>query len=79
MHTAIWLTLSLFIGAFCAALAALEGGGTRDGTWGTLPSVKLHRPDPSDTSGKGEFEMPILLWLLGIPIPLIILIMLLHH
>ncbi|HEY2248273.1 MAG TPA: hypothetical protein VGH70_12575, partial [Bradyrhizobium sp.] len=32
MHTAIWLTLSLFIGAFCAALAALEGGGTRDGT-----------------------------------------------
>jgi len=37
MHTAIWLTLSLFIGAFCAALAALEGGGTRDGTWGTTP------------------------------------------
>jgi hypothetical protein len=37
MHTAIWLTLSLFIGAFCAALAALEGGGTRDGTWGTAP------------------------------------------
>jgi hypothetical protein len=34
MHTAIWLTLSLFIGAFCAALAAWEGGGTRDGTWG---------------------------------------------
>jgi len=34
MHTAIWLTLSLFIGAFCAALAAMEGGGTRDGTWG---------------------------------------------
>ena len=37
MHTAIWLTLSLFVGAFCAALAALEGGGTRDGTWGTSP------------------------------------------
>ncbi len=34
MHTAIWLTLSLFIGALCAALAAWEGGGTRDGTWG---------------------------------------------
>jgi hypothetical protein len=34
MHTAIWLTLSLFIGAFCAAAAALEGGGVRDGTWG---------------------------------------------
>jgi hypothetical protein len=37
MHTAIWLTLSLFVGAFCAALAALEGGGTRDGTWGKVP------------------------------------------
>jgi hypothetical protein len=34
MKTAIWLTLSLLIGAFCAALAALEGGGLRDGTWG---------------------------------------------
>ncbi|MEA2869582.1 MAG: hypothetical protein QOE39_4297 [Bradyrhizobium sp.] len=31
---AIWLTLSLFIGAFSAALAATEGGGLRDGTWG---------------------------------------------
>jgi hypothetical protein len=34
-HLAIWLTLSLFIGAFSAALAATEGGGLRDGTWGT--------------------------------------------
>jgi hypothetical protein len=34
MQTAIWLTLSLFIGAFCASLAATEGGGLRDGTWG---------------------------------------------
>lgn len=34
MKTAIWLTLSLFIGAFSAALAATEGGGLRDGTWG---------------------------------------------
>jgi hypothetical protein len=33
MHTAIWLTLSLFIGAFAAAAAAWEGGGVRDGTW----------------------------------------------
>jgi len=32
----IWLTLSLFIGAFSAALAATEGGGLRDGTWGKL-------------------------------------------
>jgi hypothetical protein len=34
MHLAIWLTLSLFIGAFSATLAATEGGGLRDGTWG---------------------------------------------
>jgi hypothetical protein len=34
IHTAIWLTLSLFIGAFAAAAAAWEGGGVRDGTWG---------------------------------------------
>ncbi len=34
MHTSIWLTLSLFIGAFAAAAAAWEGGGVRDGTWG---------------------------------------------
>jgi hypothetical protein len=34
MHLAIWLTLSLFIGAFSAAAAAMEGGGLRDGTWG---------------------------------------------
>jgi hypothetical protein len=31
---AIWLTLSLFIGAFSAAAAAMEGGGLREGTWG---------------------------------------------
>lgn len=37
MHVAIWLTLSLFIGAFCAALAATEGGGLRDGTWSKRP------------------------------------------
>ena len=34
MKLAIWLTLSLFVGAFSAALAATEGGGLRDGTWG---------------------------------------------
>lgn len=37
MQTAIWLTLSLFIGAFCAAFAATEGGGVRDGTWSKHP------------------------------------------
>jgi hypothetical protein len=30
---ALWLTASLFIGAFCASLAATEGGAIRDGTW----------------------------------------------
>jgi hypothetical protein len=30
---ALWLTLSLLIGAFSASLAATEGGGLRDGTW----------------------------------------------
>ena len=34
MHASIWLTLSLFIGAFAAAAAAWEGGGVRDGSWG---------------------------------------------
>jgi hypothetical protein len=31
---AFWLTAALLIGAFCASLAATEGGGLRDGTWG---------------------------------------------
>lgn len=39
---AFWLTASLLIGAFCASLAATEGGGLRDGTWG-----KRTRPSPS--------------------------------
>ena len=30
---AFWLTAALLIGAFCASLAATEGGGLRDGTW----------------------------------------------
>jgi hypothetical protein len=29
---AFWLTASLLLGAFCASLAATEGGGLRDGT-----------------------------------------------
>jgi hypothetical protein len=32
---AFWLTASLLLGAFCASLAATEGGGLRDGTWGS--------------------------------------------
>jgi hypothetical protein len=41
MQLAIWLTLSLFIGAFSAALAATEGGGIRDGTWGRRAFASL--------------------------------------
>jgi hypothetical protein len=35
---AFWLTASLLLGAFCASLAATEGGGLRDGTWGKIRS-----------------------------------------
>ncbi len=35
---AFWLTASLLIGAFCASLAATEGGGLRDGTWRRKPA-----------------------------------------
>jgi len=35
---AFWLTASLLIGAFCASLAATEGGGLRDGTWHRRPA-----------------------------------------
>ncbi len=35
---AFWLTASLLIGAFCASLAATEGGGLRDGTWRCRPA-----------------------------------------
>jgi hypothetical protein len=34
---AFWLTASLLLGAFCASLAATEGGGLRDGTWHRRP------------------------------------------
>ena len=44
MQTAIWLTLSLFIGAFSATLAAMEGGGLRDGTWGKKAYVTSAQP-----------------------------------
>lgn len=30
---ALWLSASLLVGAFAASLAAVEGGGLRDGTW----------------------------------------------
>ena len=44
MQTAIWLTLSLFIGAFSATLAAMEGGGLRDGTWKKKAYASVAQP-----------------------------------
>ena len=76
MQIAIWLTLSLFIGAFSASLAATEGGGLRDGTWGKK-AYGNHRDQSLTLENERRDTMPILLWLVGIPIPLIILIMLL--
>jgi hypothetical protein len=32
-HLALWLTAAMFIGAFAASLAAIEGGQLRDGVW----------------------------------------------
>ncbi len=32
-HLAFWIAASMLLGAFCASLAATEGGGLRDGTW----------------------------------------------
>ena len=40
---AFWLTASLLLGAFCASLAATEGGGLRDGTWGSARGIKTRR------------------------------------
>ncbi len=31
--SALWLTAAMLVGAFAAALAAIEGGQLRDGTW----------------------------------------------
>jgi hypothetical protein len=33
IQLSLWLAASLLVGAFCASLAAIEGGGLRDGTW----------------------------------------------
>lgn len=33
MATALWLTLAMFVGAFSASFAAIEGGQLRDGRW----------------------------------------------
>ena len=70
-HLAIAFTVHrrLFRGAGC-------DGRRRTSRWnlGHEGPAPLTRPQK-----RKERTMPILLWLLGIPIPLIILIMLLHH
>jgi hypothetical protein len=40
----MWLTASLLIGAFCASLAAIEGGQLRDGTWRGVIGGRKYRP-----------------------------------
>lgn len=52
MQTAIWLTLSLFIGAFSATLAAMEGGGLRDGTWGRKNRATIAHTSPVRNLGE---------------------------
>ena len=70
MKLAIWLTLSLFIGAFSSIARCHRGRriARRHLEQEYLKKKRGRRPL------KGENPMPILLWLLGIPIPLIILI-----
>src|SRR5664280_1919642 len=39
---AFWLMASLLFGAFCASLAATEGGGLRDGTWRRIAASSIN-------------------------------------
>jgi hypothetical protein len=41
-----WLTLAMFVGAFAAAAAAVEGGQLRDGRWRGVLFAKNYRPNP---------------------------------
>jgi hypothetical protein len=64
----LWLTASLLFGAFAASVAAVEGGQLRDGTWN---NKKL---TPRAIWGDIIMGRSILLWLVGVPIPIIILL-----
>ena len=68
---AFWLVASLLIGAFCASLAATEGGGLRDGTWG-------RKAQPANFNMKGKHPCPFFSGLSESRFPLIILILLLR-
>ncbi|MGN6571434.1 MAG: hypothetical protein ACTHLO_08470 [Pseudolabrys sp.] len=39
----IWLTISMFVGAFAASLAAIEGGQLRDGRWKGVIGTRAYR------------------------------------
>jgi hypothetical protein len=41
-----WLTLAMFVGAFAAAAAAIEGGQLRDGRWRGVIFAKNYRSNP---------------------------------
>jgi parvulin-like peptidyl-prolyl isomerase len=41
-----WLTLAMFVGAFAAAAAAMEGGQLRDGRWKGVIFAKNYRSTP---------------------------------
>jgi len=39
----LWLTAAMLVGAFSAALAAIEGGQLRDGTWKGVIGARKYR------------------------------------
>ena len=66
----LWIAVSLLAGAFSGSLAAAEGGKLRNERW-------YEEGAATTTTTSEEIDMPILLWLLGLPISLIIILMLL--
>ena len=67
----IWIAISLLAGSFAASLAAAEGGKLRNSALVRRGRVNHNRCHHQ------ELVMPILLWLLGVPVSLIIVLMLL--
>ncbi len=43
----IWLAISMFVGAFCASLAAIEGGQLRDEKWNGIIGARAYREQQS--------------------------------
>ena len=79
----LWLAASMLAGALAASLAATEGGLLRDSPWyeaGWRPGpfgAERSAALKSLSNLKQEPTMPILLWLLGMPLSLILILMLL--